>query len=241
MTVTGILITGGTGRLGKDLVKVFPNSLAPSHLQLDITNARSVDQFFQTYNFETIIHCAAVTSIRQCEANKELAYTTNVKGTENLVNACVKWKPKAYFIYVSTACVFHGDRGNYNEDDTPNPKNFYGLTKLLGEFVAKKAINHLIIRTNFVERSKWPYPQAFTDRLGTYLFSDDLARAIKETIRTKPTGVIHIVGDKAYTMYEIAMITTPEVKPITMKDVDVPVTQNMTLQTKKIKPFKITI
>ena len=39
----------------------------------------------------------------------------------------------AFFVYVSTDYVFPGDNGMYKEEDKPNPVNYYGQTKLLGE------------------------------------------------------------------------------------------------------------
>ena len=36
-------------------------------------------------------------------------------------------------MYVSTDYVFDGDRGNYRENDQPNPVNMYGRSKLMGE------------------------------------------------------------------------------------------------------------
>lgn len=236
-----ILITGGNGKLGKELIKVFPlGVLSPKRSELDITEKESVFNFIETHKPNTIIHCAALTSVRQCEIDKELAFKINVEGTQNLVVAGLNFNPNCYFVYMSTACVFHGDRGDYIETDVPYPKNFYSLTKLLGEFVTKKLQNYLIIRTNFVERAKWPYEKAFTDRFGTYLFADDLAPAIKDVVDKKMTGVVHIVGEEKLSMFDLAKITTPSVKPMTMDEADLPLTKDMSLRSIRIKPYKLT-
>jgi dTDP-4-dehydrorhamnose reductase len=238
---TKILITGGTGKLGKELIKVFPDSLHPTHGELDITNRNAVFSYIENNRPETIIHCAALTGIRQCEDNKELAWRVNVEGTENLVKACEKYREDCYFIYISTACVFYGDKGDYVETDIPYPKNFYSLTKLLGEFVVKYSnLKWLVIRTNFVPREKWPYPKAFIDRYGTYLFADDLALAIKSVIADGFTGIIHVNGEEKISMYELAKITTPDIKPMTLGDYNgPPLTVDMSLRSMRIKPFKI--
>jgi dTDP-4-dehydrorhamnose reductase len=39
----------------------------------------------------------------------------------------------ARLIHISTDCVFSGRRGQYREDDTPDPVDIYGHSKLLGE------------------------------------------------------------------------------------------------------------
>lgn len=236
-----ILITGGSGKLGSQLVKVFPEAHVPRREELDITNKNIVFDYIKIHKPDTIIHCAALTGINQCEQDKELAWKTNVLGTENLVNACLNFNPDCYFIYISTACVFYGDKGNYSEDDIPYPKNFYSLTKLLGEFVVKQLKNYLIIRTNFVAREKWPYPKAFTDRFGTYLFADDLAKAIKEVINYGLNGIVHVCGEEKLSMFDLAKITTPDILPMTLEEYSgPPLTVDMTLISKRIKPFKIT-
>ena len=133
------LIIGSTGKLGAALVRVFHNKFAPNHEELDITDNEAVLRYIKTNKPELLLHCAALTGIRECEENKEKAWRVNVEGTENLVKACEDAAKDCYFIYVSTACVFYGDEGNYVETDTPYPKNFYSLTKLLGESFADRA------------------------------------------------------------------------------------------------------
>jgi len=237
-----VFITGGTGKLGKEIVKLFPDSLHPNHQELDITDESAVNNFIKKNKFDTIIHCAALTGIRSCEENKELAWDVNVRGTENLLKACSKSKPN--FVYISTACVFYGDRGDYVETDIPYPKNFYALTKLLGEFVVKysKLKDWLIIRTNFVARERWPYPAAFVDRYGTYLFADDLALAIKSIVSRNIRGILHVCGEEKMSMFELAKITTPNIKPMTIKEYSgPPLTMDMSLRSNRIKPFKLKI
>jgi len=235
-----ILITGGTGKLGRELVKIFPDSLHPSRSELDITDETAVDNFIKKNLPDMIIHTAAMTSVRRCEEEKESAWRVNAVGTENLAKACLAHRPDCYFVYISTACVFHGDRGNYVETDLPYPKNFYALTKLIGECIIEHSglKRWLVVRTNFVAREKWPYPKAFIDRYGTYLFSDEVASAIKSVISTNMTGIVHIYGDKKISMYELAKITTPEVEPMTLAEYNgPPLTIDMSLRSIRIKPF----
>lgn len=237
-----IFITGGTGKLGKELVKIFPDSFHPTHEELDITDKMSVCRFVKQVIPDVVIHTAALTSIRQCEESRELAWRINVEGTNNLVKACLEFCPNCQFIYISTACVYRGDTGNYIESDIPYPKNFYSLTKLLGEFIVKYSglKKSLIIRTNFVAREKWPYPNAFIDRYGTYLFADELAIAIRSVIKQELKGIVHICGEEKISMYELAKITTPDVKPISMAEyIGPPLTIDMSLRSRRLKPIKM--
>jgi dTDP-4-dehydrorhamnose reductase len=128
----------------------------------------------------------------------------------------------------------------YDEDSIPYPENFYALTKLIGEQYVSNLKNSLIVRTNFVGKSKWPYPKAFTDRFGTYLFADSVARGIADIIKNNLVGVVHVVGDKKISMFELAKTTTPDVLPMTMDDYSGPkLTMDMSLNTKVWKKYTL--
>ena len=234
------LITGGSGILGTELKKFFPDSLFPSHSELDITNHEMVFDYFSKNEFDSIIHAAAMTSVRQCESEKKLSWDTNVIGTKNLVDAAIKFNPDSKFSYVSTACVFDGHVGMYKESSIPYPENFYALTKLIGEQFVKNLKNHRIIRTNFKGKQKWPYPKAFTDRFGTYLFADQVALGINDIIKENIQGVVHIVGKKKISMFELAQLTTPDIKPMTIDEYQgPPLTMDMSLDTERWKKYTL--
>ncbi len=236
-----VLITGGTGRLGRELIKQFPESLHPTRQELGIEVKAQVENYISEKKPDVIIHTAAVTSVPYCEENRNEAYETNVGGTENLVNACLNHDSDCYFVLISTACVFRGDVGNYVETDLPYPKNYYALTKLLAECVVRHSgLKFLVIRTNFVAREKWPYPKAFTDRYGTYLFAFDVASAVKSLVRQKLDGIVHVCGDRKVSMFELAKITTPNIEPMTLSEYHgVPLTVDMSLSSIRIEPYKM--
>ena len=240
--MSSALVTGGSGKLGSSLKKAFPRALFPGHSQLDITNPKILFSYLKKFKPKLIIHAAALANVRTCEKDKKLAWKTNVEGTRNLIHASLELSPSPYFIYISTACVFYGDKGMYKEDDLPYPKNFYSLTKLIGELVVQESElrKWLIIRTNFVLKAPWPYAKAFSDRFGTYLFADDVAKCIKELTRTKMTGVVHLTGNKKMSMYELAKMVSPTVQPTTLKEYQgPPLTVNMSLTTRRWKKYKI--
>ena len=235
-----VLITGGTGSLGIELQKIFLENISPTHKELDITNKGQVKKIFQQNKIDTIIHTAAITKIRKCEDDKQLAWDVNVEGTKNLIDEIIHSKLNINFVYVSTACVFDGHSGMYTEKSIPYPENFYSLTKLLGEFEVNRLPNTTIIRTNFVPRKPWPYEKAFTDRFGTYLFADQVANGIQDIIKEKITGIVHIVGDKKISIFELAKMTTPQIEPMTIKDYSgPPLTMDMSLETIRWKKYTI--
>lgn len=235
-----ILITGITGTLGSELKKIFPDSISPAHKDFDICNLNSVKEFFNTQKIDVIIHTAALTTVRGCEENKTQAMQVNVQGTKNLVEEFQNSNPLGKFVYISTACVFDGHSSMYTESSIPYPENFYSLTKLLGEHIVTQLENSLIIRTNFVGRKKWPYPKAFTDRFGTYLFADQVATGIQETLDDGIQGTVHIVGNKKLSMFELAKLTTPDIQAMTIDDYSGPsLTIDMSLDTNRWKKYTL--
>ena len=229
-----------TGELGSQLKTLFPDSISPPHKDFDICDLASVKNVFNNNEIDAVIHSAAFTSVRDCEENKSKTMEINVQGTKNLVNELKISNPKGKFVYVSTACVFDGYSGMYDETSIPYPENFYSLTKLLGEYIVNQLENSLIIRTNFVGRKKWPYPKAFTDRFGTYLFSDQVAQGIFDVYSDDLNGTVHVVGDKKISMYELAQLTTPEIQPMTMNDYAGPrLTIDMSLDTIRWKKYTL--
>lgn len=234
------LITGCSGALGTELKKIYADALFPTHQELDVSNRNRTLNYFQKNDIDVVIHAAARTGIRQSEENKSVAWNTNVLGTRNLVDAVLASKRNIQFIYISTPCVFDGHTGMYKESAIPYPENFYGLTKLIGEHEVSKLAEYLIVRTNFVAKIKWPYPKAFTDRFGTYLFADGSAQGIKDVQKENLQGLVHVVGDRKMSILELAKLTSPEVQPMTIKEYSGPkLTMDMSLDTERWKKYKI--
>jgi|TARA_B100000315_G_scaffold247301_1_gene275821 dTDP-4-dehydrorhamnose reductase len=237
-----VLITGGSGALGKSLKKPFKDAYFPTHEEMDITNADSVNKAILGYKPDILIHTAALVGAGKCDGNKEKTWLVNVEGTQNIVNTLKKLNNNCYLVYLSTACVFAGEKEKYyTEDDVPAPKNYYAITKLCGEIVARQYENACIIRTNFAPKEQWKYPKAFVDRFGTYLFTDNVAEGIYDVCEKREKGIIHIVGDKRMSMYELALLAgSKNVSKMTLDEYNgYPLTVDMSISTKRWKKYKI--
>ncbi|MCX4312614.1 MAG: NAD-dependent epimerase/dehydratase family protein [Clostridia bacterium] len=58
-----ILVTGGSGFIGKAFIKSYRkvfDIVAPSHEEMDLTDARSVDAFFKGHKFDAVLHLAGM-------------------------------------------------------------------------------------------------------------------------------------------------------------------------------------
>lgn len=80
---------------------------------------------------ETVVNCIGV--VKQLAASKDpvLSISVNALFPHLLARACREIGARS--IHFSTDCVFSGAKGNYSEDDPPDPPDMYGRTKLLGE------------------------------------------------------------------------------------------------------------
>ena len=235
-----ILVTGGNTSLSKELKNIFSDILIPDSKELDLTNKENVEKFFSTHDFDCIIHNESLMNIRECEDNKSKAEMINVTSTEILVNLVQQLNPAIKFMHLSTPCIFDGKNSMYVESSIPCPTNYYGLTRMSSEIIVQKLQNHCIIRTNYVSKEKWPYKKAFVDRFGTYLFTEQVATGILDLKNENISGIVHLVGDKKISMYELAKLTTPEIQPMTMNEYVGPqLTVDMSLDTNRWKQYRL--
>ena len=138
-----IAVTGPDGLLGKELCKRI-NCIPIPHSQMDITDFVQVATVLRSINPELVIHLAA--DVRTDGADKQHTYDVNVLGTRNVALCSKK------MLYISTEYVFDGTKGNYTERDYPNPLQFYGLSKLLGEYESRNCPRSVVARLVFKPR-----------------------------------------------------------------------------------------
>lgn len=203
------LVTGGHGKLGAELCPLI-DYIAPTHNELDILVPEQIEKFTSRADIGAVIHLAAITNRKAAEENKPLSYSVNVIGTRNVAVAAAKFNKK--IIYISTEIVFDCSRGNYQEDESTSPRDWYAFTKYAGELEIQNATeNHLIIRTTF-RPSSWGFPTAYTNVWTTGDYIDVIAKEIALALSYDLTGIIHI-GTPKKTWYELAKRRNPEIKP----------------------------
>jgi dTDP-4-dehydrorhamnose reductase len=225
-----LLITGASGLLGDKIVKlarrkyaVIPThnlrQLQPDSLRLDITNAEDITSLFKKLEPDVIIHTASETNVDKCETKTENARRVNVGGTHNIALACASIDAK--LLYISTDYVFDGEKGNYNEQDKPNPINYYGVTKLEGEKqVTQNCQKYFILRTSVLYG--WhPWKQNFAtwiinqlkqnkeitvveDHYNTPTLAENLAEITIEAVQKDLQGLYHASGNERISRYQFA-------------------------------------
>ena len=124
---------------------------------------------------------------------------------------------KIKIIQLSTDCVFSGEKGNYKEDDIPESKSVYGLSKFSGEIINKKDIT---IRTSYIgpctknkkeELFDWilnqtgllhGYKNAYWNGVTTL----ELSHFIKRVIADDICGLYHLCSEKKISKYNLILI-----------------------------------
>lgn len=215
-----ILLTGGSGLLGRHL-RQYIDCLAPCHADFDVSKPSAIPE-----GVTMIVHCAAYTDVARAEVEREQCYGINVVGTLNMALTGLP------LVYISTEYVFDGMRGDYDEEDQPNPINYYAATKHQGEHMAMHASKWLVIRTLF---KPWPFehPRAVTDQhtSGDYvqIIAPLIVRAISMFEAGVLNGVINI-GTGRKSTFDLAS-QSRDVKPMTRKEACVPLPRDTSLNT----------
>ncbi|MDX1280051.1 SDR family oxidoreductase [Shewanella colwelliana] len=138
-----VMVTGATGLLGRAVVKQLRlhndyhviacgfSRVQADVYRLDLTEQDALDAFIETHRPTLIIHCAAERRPDVSELAPEAALALNVSASNGLALAAKRHG--AWLLYISTDYVFDGKSPDYAEQDPPNPVNFYGESKWLGE------------------------------------------------------------------------------------------------------------
>ena len=222
-----VMITGVTGQLGYDIYNELikrgvkkEDIYAPTHRELDLTQALDVLENVINFYPDVIFHCAAYTAVDKAETEKKECEAVNVIGTQNIANVANLTKSK--LVYISTDYVFDGTKdAPYDVNDKPNPINYYGLTKLKGEEIVRDVDKSFIFRIswvfgvngrNFIKTmlklsETKDEVKVVADQLGSPTYTEDLAKLLVDASMTDKYGVYHATNEGFTTWADIAANT----------------------------------
>ena len=158
-----ILVTGGTGFLGSYLCKrlstmgvnsiVVPTTEIRDETTLkkmgvpfdkihlvkgDITDMYFLRQIFSEYEFDIVFHLAAISEVRKCQQDPELAFNVNVQGTINVLEVCRMYKDiQAIAISSSDKAYGRHEVLPYKEQDGLFGSAVYEVTKSCVDLIAR--------------------------------------------------------------------------------------------------------
>jgi dTDP-4-dehydrorhamnose reductase len=242
-----VLVTGATGQLGSAIAKEFGAAhevVACAFEDLDITSHQHVAERVRAVRPAVVVNCAAYNDVDGAENHAVTALDVNAFGVRSLARAAAE--VEAVFVHYSTDFVFAGDAHEpYTEEARPNPRSFYAMSKLLGDWFAAEARRWYVLRVESLfggsalgSRHRSSVDRiadaifegreavVFTDRTVSPSFVADIARATRELVeRGAPGGLYHCVNSGLCTWYELAREVArqagiePKLRPCSVADV----------------------
>ena len=111
--MANVLVTGGSGMLGRHLVPLLEKSghivYSPNREELDLTDSKSTLNYLKTIEIDAVIHCAAyVSGIASNTTTKHHSFDSNVMMGLNLIRGCVECGVKN-MINVGSATAYPND------------------------------------------------------------------------------------------------------------------------------------
>ncbi len=211
-----VMITGGSGQVGRALLRLLPESWevwAPSSRIWNLNRLPGDLQALENFRPDWVIHLAAWTDVDGCERDPERAFRINTRATAHLA----RWTAHrgVRLVFLSTDFVFDGARRKpYREEDPRHPLQVYGESKRQAEdHILKEEGESWILRTswvygegrNFVRSVlRWARErevlQVARDQESVPTSAEDLARALQALIQDPPDpGVYHVTHPDAAT------------------------------------------
>lgn len=221
-----ILVTGANGQLGSEIKVLAGNYPNFEFVFTDIADfpldkTSEIIANFHRIQPDIVINCAAYTAVDKAESDPVVADAINHLAIATLADLCNTTATK--LVHISTDYVFDGTSPvAYTEDDLPNPKSVYGVTKLAGEIAcSKKCPESIIIRTawvysefgaNFVKTmlrlmDERESLSVVNDQIGSPTYAADLAQVILTILDSNKwqPGIYHYSNQGEISWYDFAV------------------------------------
>ena len=229
------VISGNLGRLGRALTAVAPGPVGGwDRPLLDLDDPTTGAALVHRDRPALVIHTAAMTDVDHAAREPDLAMRRNGEWVAALARACREAGAK--LMLISTNEVFDGERDDgvgYREDETTNPRNPYGRSKLAGEQASLEAYDG---RDGlWVVRTAWlfgppggDFPEKITaasdrfagqslavvsDEIGSPTYTVDLARAVFELVERTDGGTFHLTNGGSASRFDWARAVLDERRP----------------------------
>ena len=244
-----VLITGAAGYLGSLLVRRLSGALKNGeeihviatdiqersrttfdadvdYIQLDI-RSEYVHEVMANYQIDTVIHLASIVTPGK-KSNRELEYSVDVLGTENILKACINSGVKRIIISSSGAAYgYHPDNPEWIKEDEVlrgNEEFAYShhkrlVEQLLAEYrQAHPELEQVIFRIGTIlgETVNNQITALFekkaligisgSDSPFVFVWDEDVASCLEKAVTGEVTGIFNVAGDGKLTIDDLAHI-----------------------------------
>ena len=222
-----IFITGGTGLLGSNIIKILNNkkhkvinsfygkspemNASVETCEMNLMDFDDIDKNLRKYMPDVLIHCAAAIDKKEIELGKDNAWKNMVEGTKVL--ATTARDINCSFVFISSDWVFDGTSKLINETSVPFPVNFYGVMKLVSEreIAAIENLHYSICRVAALYGINYQIP-GNTRSVQTLGWSDLVTYYIKCILHKKPLHVwegenVNYIAAPTYSLDAAKMIS----------------------------------
>jgi dTDP-4-dehydrorhamnose reductase len=201
----GLHVTGATGYLGSELLRLRPDASAE---RVEIRDAAAVRQLFERLRPDVVVHTAYRQEDREVTAD----------GAVNVARAAAA--VGARLVHLSTDVVFDGRKGSpYVEEDPLSPVTDYGRAKAAAEVgVAGAHRGALLVRTSLIYGGAAPSKHEvaardsslsfFTNEIRSPVQVTDLAQALLELAALEIAGPLHVAGPDAVSRAQFAELVS---------------------------------
>lgn len=217
------MITGAHGQLAMEFQRQLAKDdrykiCAVDREKLDISDAKRVAEAIASYRPDIVLNCAAYNQVDKAEGDVSAAFKVNAEGVKNLAFCCKK--NGILMVHYSTDYVFDGKKEDlYIEEDTPNPVNSYGKSKLSGErLLAEATDNFLLFRVSWVfgtGRQNFLYKlselakksrvlKIVADQVSVPTYTEDIVRITMAAVGHGVRGIYHLTNSGYASRYEVA-------------------------------------
>ena len=240
-----ILVTGAQGMVGSRVMARLMAEGVPvvgvERAELDLAQPQRIAALLAEVRPAGIIHCAAMTDVDGCERDPQTAWAVNVEAVAALARS------NARLTTLSTDYVFDGARGDYGEDDAPNPRGVYARTKRAGEEAAlivskDRAVCRVAVIYTGYPTARRSYAatateallagkpvKAFIDQTVSPTLADNAAQMCIGVHRSGEQGVFHCAGASQVTRLEFVRALARKlgadeklIEPVRLADLKLP-------------------
>ena len=188
---------------------------------LDFRNFESYKNDVTEFRSDWLFHIGAFTDLEYCELHEEDTYTTNTESVKYAVN--IANTLSIPLLYISTAGIFDGKKGIYDETDQPNPMGHYAKSKYFGEkFIIENSKDYLICRAGWMMGGGPKKDKKFiqkimkqikagkkelhivNDKLGTPTYTHDFAANVRLLVENGQRGLFNMVCGSLTSRLEVA-------------------------------------